>query len=41
MVSGTFYTFEYPRGIIGILYRNKDDADIMKIKLKSASPPMK
>lgn len=40
-VSDTFYTFEYPRGLIGLLYKDKDDADIMKIKIKSASPPMK
>lgn len=41
MQNTTFYTFEYPRGVIGILYRNKDDADIMKLKINSASPPMK
>ena len=41
MVSNNFYTFEYPRGLIGIMYRNQDDADIMKLKIKSASPPMK
>lgn len=40
MLNSTFYTFEYPRGLIGIMYRNKDDADIMKLKINSASPPM-
>ncbi len=41
MLTNVFYTFEYPRGMIGILYKSQDDADIMKLKIKSASPQMK
>lgn len=40
MVTSTFYIFEYPRGIIGFLFKNKEDGDMMKVKLQSVSPKM-
>lgn len=40
LINPTFYVFEYNQGLIGLQYRNKDDADIMNIKIKSNSPPM-
>jgi hypothetical protein len=39
MLSSTLYVFEYPfGGNIAFLFKNKEDADIMKIKITSASP---
>ena len=41
MISSTFYTFEYPRGMIGLLFRNKDEAELMKVKIQTSAPQMK
>ena len=41
MVTNSLWAFDYPRGIIAFQFRNKMDADIMAIKIKSASPSMK
>ena len=38
MVAPNFYTFEYPGGIVGLLYRTKEDADALKNKIISISP---
>ena len=41
MVSPTFYIFEYPRGAIGLLFKNKEDAELMKVKIESSAQLMK
>jgi hypothetical protein len=39
MITSTLYVFEYPLGgNVAFLFKNKDDADIMKIKITSSSP---
>ena len=38
MINPTFYVFDYPLGIIGFLFRSKEDADIMKSRIASNSP---
>lgn len=40
MVTSTFYAFEYNQGIVGLLFRNQLEADIMNIKIKSNSPKL-
>jgi hypothetical protein len=40
MVKDTFYAFDLPRGTIGFLFKSKEDADIMYLKIKSVSPKM-
>ena len=30
-----FYYFDYPVGSVGLLFRNKEEADIMALKIKS------
>lgn len=36
-----FYYFDYPVGIVGLLYRSKEDADIMLNKIRTEAPTMK
>lgn len=36
-----FYYFDYPVGRIGFLFRNKEDADIMQLKIKYEAPTIK
>lgn len=31
--SDVFHTFEYPRGVIGFLFKSKSDADLMALKI--------
>lgn len=35
-----FYTFEYPRGVIGFLFKNEEEAQIFCVKVKSQAPSM-
>ena len=39
-VTDTLWAFDYPRGIIAFMFRSKQDADVMALKVKSASPKM-
>lgn len=41
MITNTLYAFDYPRGIIAFMFRNKQQADIFAIKIKSSAPSMK
>jgi len=36
-ITDTFYVFDYVRGCFGFQFRNKNDADIMKLKIGSNS----
>lgn len=38
MITSTFYIFQYTQGLIGLLFRNQTDAEIMSVKIKSNSP---
>lgn len=35
-----FYYFDYPVGTIGFLFRTKEEADIMLMKIKNESPTL-
>ena len=39
-MTATFYTFEYTQGLIGFLFRNQTDAEIMAVKIKTNSPKL-
>jgi hypothetical protein len=40
MIMPNLYAFEYPRGIIAFMFRNKQDGEIMANKIKSHAPKM-
>ena len=39
-LTDTLYVFDYPKGSIAFEFRNKLEADIMKIKINSQCPSM-
>ena len=40
MISEAFYVFQYPMGLVGLLFKSKDDADVIKMKISSVAPKM-
>lgn len=39
-ITDTLYMFEYPKGSIAFLFRNQQEAEIMKLKITSNCPSM-
>lgn len=41
MITETLYQFDYPKGTFALQFKNKDDADLMKVKIMTQAPKQK